>query len=217
MSDELLQACRGSVKSDLMRYEQMILSCTNGIYKTAYEAEANRLQALLDAIDAAAAQPAVPLQPQAEPDSRTCTCHPDDSPPIPCAKKYALSECRASHLAACAGGGATQPLTVGTHVTCLTAPERIWLQTDPECPSDEPPKFPAGDEVTWCRDRINKSDTLYIRADLIAHGIVEPARGDVLATGQMKKDSEHCRHGIRWENNCVLCASVHSGTEGGGK
>lgn len=63
------------------------------------------------------------------------------------------------------------PLTIGLHVTCLTAPERIWLQSDPECASDEPPKFPAGDEVTWCRDRINKSDTLYIRADLVAHGI----------------------------------------------
>lgn len=27
---------------------------------------------------------------------RTCTCHPDDSPPSPCAEKYALSECRNS-------------------------------------------------------------------------------------------------------------------------
>ena len=23
-----------------------------------------------------------------------CTCHPDDNPPIPCAKKYALSDCK---------------------------------------------------------------------------------------------------------------------------
>lgn len=28
-------------------------------------------------------------------DSRKCTCHPDDAPPIPCPKKYALSECKA--------------------------------------------------------------------------------------------------------------------------
>ncbi len=27
---------------------------------------------------------------------RSCTCHPDDCPPQPCARKYALSECRAS-------------------------------------------------------------------------------------------------------------------------
>ena len=37
-----------------------------------------------------------PVVPQAEPvsDPRPCTCHPDDSPPVPCARKYALSECR---------------------------------------------------------------------------------------------------------------------------
>ena len=27
---------------------------------------------------------------------RQCTCHPDDNPPVPCAQKYALSECRAA-------------------------------------------------------------------------------------------------------------------------
>jgi len=84
-----------------------------------------------------------------------------------------------SHPAACASGRG--PLSVGMHVTCLTAPERIWLQSDPECASDEPPKFPPDDEATWCRDRINKSDTLYIRADLVAHGI--------------KSDSEEKSHG----------------------
>lgn len=25
---------------------------------------------------------------------RSCTCHPDDNPPVPCAEKYALTECR---------------------------------------------------------------------------------------------------------------------------
>lgn len=25
---------------------------------------------------------------------RECTCHPDDKPPVPCAKRYALTECR---------------------------------------------------------------------------------------------------------------------------
>lgn len=24
---------------------------------------------------------------------RPCTCHPDDSPPVPCERKYAFSEC----------------------------------------------------------------------------------------------------------------------------
>lgn len=27
---------------------------------------------------------------------RPCTCHPDDNPPVPCAKKYALSDCQAT-------------------------------------------------------------------------------------------------------------------------
>lgn len=29
-------------------------------------------------------------------ESRTRTCHPDDNPPVPCAKKYALGECKAA-------------------------------------------------------------------------------------------------------------------------
>ena len=32
---------------------------------------------------------------KAEINSRPCTCHPDDNPPVPCAKKYALSYCQA--------------------------------------------------------------------------------------------------------------------------
>lgn len=27
-------------------------------------------------------------------DTRPCTCHPDDNPPVPCPRKYALSDCR---------------------------------------------------------------------------------------------------------------------------
>jgi len=30
--------------------------------------------------------------------SRPCTCHPDDNPPVPCPKKYALDECRKAAL-----------------------------------------------------------------------------------------------------------------------
>lgn len=31
--------------------------------------------------------------------TRPCTCHPDDKPPVPCAQKYALAECRVEALA----------------------------------------------------------------------------------------------------------------------
>lgn len=30
--------------------------------------------------------------------SRPCTCHPDDNPPMPCAQRYALTECREQRL-----------------------------------------------------------------------------------------------------------------------
>jgi len=29
---------------------------------------------------------------------RPCTCHPDDNPPVPCARQYALRECRLAVL-----------------------------------------------------------------------------------------------------------------------
>lgn len=32
--------------------------------------------------------------------ARPCTCHPDDNPPVPCPKKYALTECREAALSA---------------------------------------------------------------------------------------------------------------------
>jgi hypothetical protein len=31
--------------------------------------------------------------------ARTCTCHPDDNPPVPCAQRYALSACLTADLA----------------------------------------------------------------------------------------------------------------------
>jgi len=32
--------------------------------------------------------------PPARQEVRPCTCHPDDNPPVPCPRKYALTECR---------------------------------------------------------------------------------------------------------------------------
>lgn len=37
-------------------------------------------------------------QQQAKTETRTCTCHPDDQPPVPCPQKYALTHCRAADL-----------------------------------------------------------------------------------------------------------------------
>ena len=41
------------------------------------------------------------------------------------------------------------------------APERIYLQHDPES-TGEP--FDKAHDVTWCQDRINKTDVEYVRA-----------------------------------------------------
>jgi hypothetical protein len=38
------------------------------------------------------------------------------------------------------------------------APDRLWLQMDQESPDV--------DDCTWCRDKINDTDVLYVRADL---------------------------------------------------
>lgn len=35
-------------------------------------------------------------------DTRTCTCHPDDKPPVPCPRKFALTHCRMAALIAAA-------------------------------------------------------------------------------------------------------------------
>lgn len=39
------------------------------------------------------------------PSERPCTCHPDDNPPQPCAKRYALTECKAAHALRPNAGG----------------------------------------------------------------------------------------------------------------
>ncbi|MBW5406927.1 hypothetical protein ACISK3_05125 [Morganella morganii] len=58
------------------------------------------------------------------------------------------------------------------NIKCPTAPELIWLQVDPEPEDEGKPVFPdcpsCDDITTWCSDRINPTDTLYIRADLIS-------------------------------------------------
>lgn len=54
----------------------------------------HRHVAALNAKDPAAMWRVVDLYAvDAVPAERICTCHPDDSPPKPCAKQYALSEC----------------------------------------------------------------------------------------------------------------------------
>ena len=45
------------------------------------------------------------------------------------------------------------------------APERIWLQVDPDglCPGE----WDSLDGATWCADKINDNDVEYVRADTV--------------------------------------------------
>lgn len=64
--------------------ERMLSACVPGGTIVDPQAIADNLRAWF------AASP----EPPTAADSRRCTCHPDDSPPRPCAKQYALHECR---------------------------------------------------------------------------------------------------------------------------
>ena len=59
---DLLQSCRGSIKADLWRYEQMLLVQQVPHLHAVVKSEIDRLRALLDSIDALAASPAPPKQ-----------------------------------------------------------------------------------------------------------------------------------------------------------
>lgn len=97
-------------------------------------------------------------------------------------------------LEAASSAEAAQPApaaTEGIGMLCPTAPDRIWLQVDPEPEEEGVPMYP-GDEATWCADKINDTDTLYIRADLARSSATgdmvlvprEPTEAMVLAGGQ---------------------------------
>ncbi len=60
-------------------------------------------------------------------DKRPCTCHPDDKPPRPCPRKYALEECRQAAVANLAARWLkTQPGTAEwTHTGWL-----LWTEID---------------------------------------------------------------------------------------
>lgn len=45
-------------------------------------------------------------------------------------------------------------------------PEAIYLQVLVD--DDGKPVYAPGDDITWCRDKINDSDVKYVRADLVA-------------------------------------------------
>lgn len=59
-----------------------------------------QIEAFRHAADAIRALPSEPAEDSGDTGhGRPCTCHPDDNPPRPCPKKYALTDCRAAAVA----------------------------------------------------------------------------------------------------------------------
>ena len=59
---------------------QQAMNCINGMACGWYEGDASEISEA--------------LRERLAREERPCTCHPDDNPPIPCAKQYALAQCR---------------------------------------------------------------------------------------------------------------------------
>lgn len=56
-----------------------------------------------------------------------------------------------------------------TNQLTITAPERIWLQVNPEAVSENDEPFPSDHEgITWCQDSVGGDEVEYVRADLVA-------------------------------------------------
>ena len=76
------------------------------IYGNCATITATELRRAADLLERLAPQPEPPAD-GAVADDRPCTCHPDDNPPRPCPKRYALNECKdfaergAAELVAC--------------------------------------------------------------------------------------------------------------------
>ena len=44
------------------------------------------------------------------------------------------------------------------------APKRIYLQIGPDVPDDTPYSELSTEDITWCEDRINDNDLVYVRS-----------------------------------------------------
>lgn len=67
-----------------------------------------------------------------------------------------------------------------------TAPERIWLQVDPDIDAADT-DFHDQDEVTWADDDIGENDVPYVRVDLAAAPVVP--EGWIAAVKDLRKEA----------------------------
>lgn len=144
--------------------------------------------------------PVEPPQPSEARDPRPCTCHPDDNPPVPCPRKYALSECRAAH----------EPPQTAARVECKTCydvgslaqflyGQRVADTPCPDCRPHEPQGWQPIETAPKDGTRIYITRESWDSAPVAKWGLypgnpVESDDGaDVYMQGWIIEDEQFCR------------------------
>lgn len=92
-------------------------------------------------------------------DRRSCTCHPDDNPPVPCPRKFALTDCRQS-AAAFGLGEIASNLRYWLDWNKLTR-DREKLNTDPDTAIlAVPPHWPTRGQLQLWAETIETAAAL---------------------------------------------------------
>lgn len=151
---------QAAVEAALAKWDNRVIELidTNGRQWT----RSDRVFDLIDEIRAILAEP------------RPCTCHPDDNPPVPCPRKYALSECRAaapSPTPAPTGdepdGMAALAIGVAEQRWPHTMDARVWVKEWMETLDKHPAELPRDEGVMigWFANAIMAGyDTATLRA-----------------------------------------------------
>lgn len=143
-------------------------------------------------------------------DDRPCTCHPDDNPPVPCPKKYALSECRAA-----AGGSNSQ-----TPVAWFRIEDGIRTYYETEAWPNMTPLYShsvptsATEKVQHPYGRPEREDAYVAAADAAARREEEEERLSTAATAERFQTCKDHKN-VEWnqpkldDDDCILCRLLY--------
>ncbi len=134
------------------------------------------------------------------PDLRSCTCHPDDNPPVPCAKRYAYSECKSA-----AEASAPAP----DYRELVSLRQKLAHLEDVVLPHARKQENANGFQRGWhaALSRVSEGDNWKDLADLVpqpAHNpdetkVAPPSRGAETAPMCL-----HCGKQMHWEDEVSL-------------
>lgn len=85
------------VSASRTRYGNGVLGAYDPLQRRPHACDLNRLEDGSCAV-CGAQKPWLATGNATQSKERPCTCHPDDLPPRPCPRKYALDECRLAHV-----------------------------------------------------------------------------------------------------------------------